>query len=458
MAKTKPDKKSSKKRDKSILSGISPSKYTPTSSKSEKATPPPPSPETLLAQATALVHISQPDEALPLAQRALVQLEKNSPAEATLPAMTLIGEIYVELGEIDAARTQFLHAVALDPDGSLSPGSGAEKFLWLAQLSEKGGAESVSWFEHGASSLRREISQLEAQVEAQPPRKGDADGYDADDTEEALAERRRKLAAALCGAAEVYMTDLSWEADAEGRCEALVTEALLVATPARAEVLQTLASVRISQLRPDEARAALARSMALWAGLAPADPDVPDFATRVSLARLLLETEMREEALAVAERLIGEDDQSVEVWYLGGWALYLMGEDKRAAGAAPEGWAPLWRSSREWLRNSLRLFDVLDYEDDRLREHAVELMDGLDKELGPDEGDEDEKEDAAPGDGEVEWEDLDEEDGEDEEEDDEEEEEDDDDDGDGDGDHDDEKIEEKGADDENDADEDMAGS
>ena len=90
---------------------------------------------------------------------------------------------------------------------------------------------------------------------------------------------------------------------------------------------------------------------------------------------------MEEIALEVVERLVGEDDQSVEAWYLGGWCLWLLSnkqqqiediEDKKA----------LLLSSREWLRNCLKLYNLLDYEDDRLRDHAAELVQGLDEVLG----------------------------------------------------------------------------
>lgn len=58
------------------------------------------------------------------------------------------------------------------------------------------------------------------------------------------------------------------EPDAEPKCEQYVTEALL-AVPDSAEALQTLASVRISQTRFDDAKAALSRSFAVWKDLGP---------------------------------------------------------------------------------------------------------------------------------------------------------------------------------------------
>ncbi|KAK1149396.1 hypothetical protein N8T08_006619 [Aspergillus melleus] len=345
-------------------------------------------PSKLLDQATILLQTGQADGALGLAQQALENAPANSPAQ--LSALNLVGEIYVELGDIDTAREQFLRAVELDPTGTIpeSQGGGAEKFLWLAQLSESGGKDSVQWFEKGVSALRHVIEQLEAN--AGPQNAIESDG------------KKRKLANALCGVAEIYMTDLSWEEDAESRCEFLVNEALK-ANPKAPEVLQTLASIRISQLRTDDAREALTRSLAIWKDLPPDDLTIPDFATRISLTRLLMEVTMELEALEVLERLILEDDQSVEAWYLGGWCLYLLAEKQQAPKDAEADESPEAKrqaslvASREWLKQGLALYEVLQYEDERLKEHATELVQEMNKELG-EEMDEEEGEE-----GEEEW-------------------------------------------------------
>ncbi|KAL3485676.1 hypothetical protein BJX62DRAFT_229315 [Aspergillus germanicus] len=335
MGKPRPHKKkASKNRQKSVLSaGGSISKRKMNED-----------PTKLLEQATILLQTGQPDAALSLAQQAFDSSPANSPAR--LPALNALAEIYVELGEIELARKHFLQAVELDPMGSIpeAQGGGAEKFLWLAQLSELGGGDSVQW----------------------------------------------------------------WEEDAEGRCEALITEALLV-QPNSPEVLQTLASIRISQLREDDARAALSRSIDLWKELPPEDPNVPDFATRISLSRLLMEVSMLLEALEVLERLILEDDQSVEAWYLGGWCTYLLAE-KGEAPRDPEGETNEPESkrhaslvaSREWLKQGLALYDLLEYEDVRLKEHALELVQEINKEIGEAIDDESGPEDAEGG--EEEWE------------------------------------------------------
>jgi tetratricopeptide (TPR) repeat protein len=376
MAKTKPSDKKSKKKDKSALNRVSASP--------SKASSPPASPYVLLAEAAYSLQQGDIEGSVPKAKRALSLLDPES--EEALPALNLLGEIHVELGDTAAAREYFLQAAAIDEDGSITEdlGGGAEKFLWLAQLSEEGGQDSVDWFEKGALSLRIQIQTL------LDIKKRDAD------TEATLLEKRRKLAVALCGVVEVYMTDLSWEEDAEQKCEALVTEATMVA-PEFAEPWQTLANVRISQQRMEDARAALKRSLDLWKDLPPENTVVPDFPTRVSLARLLMEADMDGEALEVLERLVGEEDSSVEVWYLGGWGLYIMGEKQKNGEVQPENgdgesWKVSWISSRQWLNHSLRLFKQQDYEDERLGEHAKELLSTLNAELGGDSGKEEDEE------------------------------------------------------------------
>ncbi|ETI22162.1 hypothetical protein G647_06235 [Cladophialophora carrionii CBS 160.54] len=387
--------------------------------------------EDLLTEAAELLEQSQPELALPLAEEALQRLEADrrrqkpssqegdetdieellslaAQGQPTLPtALVLTAEIHVALGDVDPARRNFTRATQMDKDGALIS---AEPWLWLAQLCEEGGRESIRYFEQACEVLRNEIDVLEEAVS------GDGETG----ARKVLDEKKAKLADALCAMAEVYMTDLSWEADAEARCEALVTDAVAVCPEDMAAgVLQTLASVRISQGRIDEARTALKRSLEIWHKETgpPSSEDMakdatqsddgtdqdarqPDFATRVSLTRLLMEVELEPLALSVLDGLVREDDQSVECWYLGGWCHVLISQK---AGITSEEKSKAQQTARTWLENCLRLYRVLSYDDERLQDHAVELVDGLKKALGA-EGEMDEDEDDA-------WEDVDEQDG-----------------------------------------------
>ncbi|CZT08968.1 related to UPF0661 TPR repeat-containing protein AN10433 [Rhynchosporium agropyri] len=365
MAKSKPSNEKANKEKKATLKRTS-----GTTSKAKMSV----SPDILLAEAAFELQKGNIEESVKPALKALALLDTDS--QEALLALNLLGEIHVELGDIDSARQYFLQAATIDEDGSIPEelGGGAEKFLWLAQLNEEGGQESVDWFEKGAMSLRL---QIEALLDSG---KLSAEG------EAAMTEKTRKLAVALCGVVEVYMTDLSWEEDAEQKCESLVTEATMVA-PQFAEPWQTLANVRISQQRLEDAQAALKRSLDLWKDLPPENPIVPEFPARVSLARLLMEADLDVEAIEVLDRLVGEDDSSVEVWYLGGWGLYIMGEKQKNGEVKTENgdgdsWRVSWISSRQWLDHSLRLFKQQNYEDERLGEHAKELLASINAELG----------------------------------------------------------------------------
>ncbi|UKZ46712.1 hypothetical protein TrVGV298_000919 [Trichoderma virens] len=210
----------------------------------------------LLADAETQYEVGNLDEAIALASKALEQTGEGGDFE--LKALNLLGVLNVEDGEVEEARDYFLRAIKLDEEGILDEkiGGGPEKFLFLAQLSEEGGQDSVQWFERGASALRKQIQKLNDVANRTPEQQA------------ALEEMQSKLGGVLCAVAEVYMTDLSWETDAEQRCEALVTEAMLIA-PNYPETWQTVANVRISQERLDEARTALKRSLELWQDLPP---------------------------------------------------------------------------------------------------------------------------------------------------------------------------------------------
>lgn len=353
------------------------------------------SPAQLLIEAVSLLQTSEPQAALQLATAALNSLQTKTDTTEQLPALSILGEICVELGDIPAAVNYFTQAAKIDGDGEVPEerGGGPDKFFWLAQLSEEGGRDSVNWYQKGANTLRKQIAELAAQENNE-------------EAEALLDEQRVKLANALCSIAEIWMTDLSWDDnEAEEQCNKVMEEALSVA-PDRPETLQTVASVLLSQSKLDQAREHLRNSLELWKHLDPEDPQVPDFPIRISLSRLLMTAEMEDEANEVLERLVAEDDESAEAWYLGGWCLYLLAQrqEKLANETMKDSDEPseevreLLRRSRKWLQRCLRLCQTLDYEDERLQEHALELVKELDEALGEEDAD-NESEDDYEGDG-----------------------------------------------------------
>ena len=187
-----------------------------------------------------------------------------------------------------------------------------------------------------------------------------------------------------------------WEVDAESRAETYATEALLIA-PHAPEPLQTLASIRISQERIDEARSALCKSLQLWNHLPPDNPNTPDFSSRISLSRLLMEAQMEIESMKILERLVLEDNSSVEAWYLGGWCLYISTTkdrgDFRSANGEPilnddtDLYRNSLRQSRQWLLTCLDLYRSRNYEDERMKDHAEQLLYELESIIGEIHGD-----------------------------------------------------------------------
>jgi len=173
----------------------------------------------------------------------------------------------------------------------------------------------------------------------------------------------------------------SFDPAAEQTCERLIDLALET-DEHNVEALQTLASVRLSQQRPDDARQCLERAWNGWkdldlgaqflyaAGLRLAhlrghrvfpvdymradDPKVPPIPVRLSLVKLFLELSLFNPALITLQGIMASDDQEVEAWYLEGWGFYLMAELAHSSpGGKLEGegltWEELAKDSRDCL-------------------------------------------------------------------------------------------------------------
>ncbi|ERT01284.1 TPR domain protein [Sporothrix schenckii 1099-18] len=393
------------------------------------------SPKALVQDAEAAMTQGDVRIALAAAQRAQKALEDASSGNGSnnivldgvgLAAVhALVGEIHLENGDVEDARAALDRSVSLDPEGTLPEalGGGVDKFLYMAQLSEEGGRDSIRWFERGAGALRTLAGRIQKKTG-----RSDSDDREPNELQDELGNLNAKLAQILCAMAEVWMTDLSFEDDCEQQCEALTTEATLV-DPTSAEVWQTLANVRISQSRDEEARVALQRSLELWENLHPAHPLVPAFSVRVSLARMLMTVGWLTKAIEVTSNLLREDEQSVEVWYLAGYANYLLGQQLKEADVADttgqqkkDLWKGAWIEARRCLGRCLRRFQQQQYEDERLGEHAAELFRELEAAVGPATQKEKDEEDYAEEDEDEEWEDDEEDDVEDDEDEDEDEE------------------------------------
>jgi hypothetical protein len=83
----------------------------------------------------------------------------------------------------------------------------------------------------------------------------------------------------------------------------------------------------------------------------------PPYSTRLGMAHLLLELSLHSSALEILQRLENEDDEDGGIWYLSGWAWWLLGEERADVESTgeEESKAECWSESRLCLENYLRV-------------------------------------------------------------------------------------------------------
>ena len=144
----------------------------------------------------------------------------------------------------------------------------------------------------------------------------------------------------------------------------------LQTAPGHPEALQALASVRMSQQRPEEAKQCLEQAWTAWKDLDLGectkkfkevfilsnnifidDPKMPLIPARLALVKLFIELSLYSPALLVLHGIMLSDDQEVEAWYLEGWCFHLMSEQAQESGGSIDGltWQELAKDSRDCL-------------------------------------------------------------------------------------------------------------
>ena len=148
-----------------------------------------------------------------------------------------LGEALIHIGDQDGARDAFCKSTNLQPGGSPS------RYMYLGQMSDS--TIALSYFEKGVSILRQERDAVNSQ------------SGDRAELKQVWRDASQALACGLSAAAELFLTDLCDEDDAESRCECLATEAYELvrnfAECTATEPYVALASLRISQQRDDAA-------------------------------------------------------------------------------------------------------------------------------------------------------------------------------------------------------------
>jgi hypothetical protein len=250
----------------------------------------------------------------------------------------------------------------------------ASLYLYIGQLQV--GKDAVDAYQKGIGCLQTTLEEMQRVAALQPSKmdepmvQGDNDDDDDEskpvDPKKALAETQRQLAAACCSVADVYLTDLCFEENAEQECESFLNKAMLlpdVDGEPVIDALQTAASLRLSQNKGLEAvdfilRAyekirvgceALASLVNVRNGPeseqatelveTEAVRNLPGFEFRCQTAKLLIEcagilkeeklgdpreTQCTQAAVDVLGSLLAENDEVAEIWYLTGDAFAAM--------------------------------------------------------------------------------------------------------------------------------------
>ncbi|CAJ1062140.1 probable assembly chaperone of rpl4 isoform X2 [Xyrichtys novacula] len=326
-------------------------------------------------------------------QRAL-DVEPNN-----LQALDMLGHIHSELGDTQKAKgisfkllslQVFLRAVELSPD------VGHNKYMYLGQLHS--GQEAVDYYNRGIQVL---LSVLEKQEHTTAQA-----GAAAPSDEDPELPTAKDVSVAYCSIAEIYLADLCMEEGAADKCRESIERALQYHYD-NPEALQLMASYLFSTERNQEGKEYLLKSVGLWlpaqkqsAASSSSEEDlqsmIPPYESRITTAKLLMESEEYEMAVDVLEGLLEEDDEVVQVWYLSGWVCYLQlekakeqqeREGRQRTEEEKEEANALTDAARSYLTKAKKLHGKLRCDDQPVLEHVEQLLGELGGELEGEEGD-----------------------------------------------------------------------
>lgn len=253
------------------------------------ADPSSPSVEKLVERANACLDELPPDvaRALEFFEHAL-RLDSNNTT-----VLDAFGALLCEEGSLERAAELFKRSISLDPQG------GFDNYFYLAQMEE--GREALVHYKQGVDVLLKRISSAKL----------------GEDTNETMPEQS-KLASVQASIAELWMTELCDEPDAEDECEAALTSGF-EADPKCLELLVAKMALRKVQGLLDESKeVGLACLQLFKEASASTDPYtlVPSDEACIALCRALIDLTLVEEAREILMVLLEQDDEDIQVWYL----------------------------------------------------------------------------------------------------------------------------------------------
>lgn len=206
--------------------------------------------EQVISNARALVQSSQSDKALEILSPLIPGNENN------VFLLQIFGEVLLETNDLETAYEVLTAACELDPEAN----AGTEKFFYLGQII--GGNDGLKCLDTGLSKLNNQLSLIENN-------QGENDQILVDlskiykDKESLIKYLIKKLNQGIFAKIEIWMTDLCMEPEAEQQCNDLISYSLRL-DGQNPEALSLLASIRISQQKPEEAKDSLLKSWELF--------------------------------------------------------------------------------------------------------------------------------------------------------------------------------------------------
>lgn len=206
--------------------------------------------EQVISNARALVQSSQSDKALEILSPLIPGNENN------VFLLQIFGEVLLETNDLETAYEVLTAACELDPEAN----AGTEKFFYLGQII--GGNDGLKCLDTGLSKLNNQLSLIENN-------QGENDQILIDlskiykDKESLIKYLIKKLNQGIFAKIEIWMTDLCMEPEAEQQCNDLISYSLRL-DGQNPEALSLLASIRISQQKPEEAKDSLIKSWELF--------------------------------------------------------------------------------------------------------------------------------------------------------------------------------------------------
>ena len=370
----------------------------------------------LFEAAEQAVHVQDPTQALTLFTAAI------SKAEGSFRVDILEKRAAVKVSLADQEGASEDYQAALDlvhiPEGGPQLASALERkaglYMYKGQLSQGEDALSV---------YRQAMGLLERSLKLREEENGGQDAMQEEKSTNTLQETRQQMATACCTAAELYLTDLCYEENAEQECESYIQQALKILDndgEPIVDALQTCASLKLSQNKGMEAVDFILRAfekirvgceaLASLVGMRDsANPDeatelleteavqkLPGFEFRCQTAKLLLECaavlkkeqdgkelDVRQQqcvraAIDTLGSLMAENDEVVEIWSLAGEAS--MATDPPSSKAAKHYWersVEMLSSVKDSIEEQLQEVED-DDEEEELNQELEEVMCQLD--------------------------------------------------------------------------------